>query len=309
MNTPALRSYFRTLSSLKACTRARLARLGAILACFTGMITAAPVLALVGPARLAPEFVPYVVMVLDTGSGDEASYCSASVITSDIVLTAAHCVSDPSHTRVFYRGRDELVLFDVRSIAIHPGYTPNLGQEDLASVDLALLRLSKPLPTLFKPVELTNSFRVKVGQQLRIVGFGIADEAERGTPGLLRTGILSVRGPESPIFVKLIDPNGTGLGGCTGDSGAPIFAVDQLTLVAVAIRAKGNNGYSCGAVTEAVLIGPQLPWLRKSLETWSKMENQSIKVWVIGLLLAAALVAVLQRSMNRSRAVPQAKDE
>jgi len=62
------------------------------------------------------------------------------------VLTAAHCVSGPSDTQVFIRGSEgKLVFFDVAAIAVHPGYRPNSGQQDSVSIDLALLRLAKPL--------------------------------------------------------------------------------------------------------------------------------------------------------------------
>ena len=74
----------------------------------------------------------------------------------------------------------------------------------------------------------------------------------------------------------MTDPDGNGLGGCTGDSGAPVFAVGRPALVAVAIRAKGNNGYACGAVTEAVLTGPQLPWIHEILVAWSGAKNLTL---------------------------------
>jgi Trypsin len=267
MNIRRMRGYFRIGSFAKKLLPARCLGLGTLLACLSGLVFTSPVFALVGPARQAPEFAPYVVMVLDSSSGD-ASFCTASVLAPDVVLTAAHCVSTLSGTQVFFRGgQDKLVFFDVASIAIHPEYRPN-GRKQLISIDLALVRLAKPLPPSFKPVELTDSGRVKTGQPLRIVGFGLGDEDERGTSGILRTGVLAVSGPKSSALIWLTDPEGSGLGGCTGDSGAPIFAVGQQKLVAVAIRAKGNNGYSCGAVTEAALTGPQLPWIRKFLQAW-----------------------------------------
>jgi hypothetical protein len=326
MNIPKMRGYCRIVSLAKAFLPAQLVGLGAILAFLSGLTLTAPAFALVGPARQAPEFIPYVVMVLDSSSGGGASYCSASVITRNVVLTAAHCVSDPSDTQVFFRGGEgrlvffaaawmawilasvliallvirfglvrarfaiqaglslvffgtalafylwsevaaRLVFFDVAAIAINPGYWPNSGQ-DTVSIDLALVRLARPLPASFGPVELQHNFPVEIGQPLRIVGFGHADEEKRGTSGVLRTAVLAVSGPKSPVLVRLTDPEGAGLGGCTGDSGAPVFAVGQPELVAVAIRAKGNDGYSCGASTEAVLAGPQLPWIRKILQAW-----------------------------------------
>jgi hypothetical protein len=237
------------------------------------MVLTAPVFALVGPAREAPEFTPYVVTVLDKSGGGRrgggASFCTASVIAPNVVLTAAHCASNLSNTRVFFRGgQGQLVLFDVASIAVHPEFRPNIGRKHLISIDLALLRLAEPLPPTFEPIELTESGPVATGQPFRMAGFGRADESVSGTSGVLRAGILVASGPKSPVLVWLTDPDGTGLGGCTGDSGAPVLTIGQPALVAVAIRAKGNDGYSCGAMTEAVLIGPQMPWLRKTLQTW-----------------------------------------
>jgi hypothetical protein len=272
MNIANMRGYFRIVSLARAFLPTPRAGVGTILACLSGMILTAPVFALVGHAREAPEFAPYVVTVLDKsggGRGGGASFCTASVIAPDVVLTAAHCVSNLSNTRVFFRGgHNQLVLSDVASIAVHPEFRPKIGRRHLIYIDLALLRLAEPLPATFKPIELTNSGPVATGQPFRMAGFGRADESVSGTSGVLRAGILVASGPKSPVLVWLTDPDGAGLGGCTGDSGAPVLAVGQLALVAVAIRAKGNDGHSCGAMTEAVLIGPQMPWVRKALQAW-----------------------------------------
>ncbi len=272
MNIANMRGYFRNVSLAKAFLPVPRVGVGTILACLSGMVLTAPVFALVGPAREAPEFAPYVVTVLDKsggGSGGGASFCTASVIAPDVVLTAAHCVSNLSNTRVFFRGdHGQLVLVDIASIAVHPEFRPKIGRKQLISIDLALLRLAEPLPPTFKPIELTDAGPVATGQPFRMAGFGRADESVSGTSGVLRAGILVASRPKSPVLVWLTDPDGTGLGGCTGDSGAPVLAIGQPALVAVAIRAKGNNGYSCGAMTEAVLIGPQMPWVRKTLQAW-----------------------------------------
>jgi hypothetical protein len=269
MNIAKMRGYFRNVSLAKAFLPAPRLGVGTILACLSGMVLTAPVFALVGPAREAPEFAPYVVAVLDKSGGGGASFCTASVIAQDVVLTAAHCASSLSNTRVFFRGgHSQLVLVDIASIAVHPEFRPKIGRKQLISIDLALLRLAEPLPPAFKPVELTDAGPVATGQPFRIVGFGRADESVSGTSGVLRAGILVASRPKSPVLVWLTDPDGTGLGGCTGDSGAPVLAIGQPALVAVAIRAKGNNGNSCGAMTEAVLIGPQMPWVRKTLQAW-----------------------------------------
>jgi hypothetical protein len=261
MNSLDLRGCFR-ISRLAA------GLLGNVLACALGMALAGPACALVGPAREAPEFVPYIVMVM-TRSGGGANFCTASVIAQDVVLTAAHCVTDIADTQVFFWASEgKLTFFDVMSIAKNPGFKPGAGRKHQISIDLALVRLAQPLPSSFKPVELAQLDHVTNGQPFRIIGFGRASEKVSGTSGVLRSGILVASGPRSPLLTWLVDPNRTGLGGCTGDSGAPVLTLDRPALVAVAIRAKGSDGYSCGAVTEAVLIGPQLPWLRAALRSW-----------------------------------------
>jgi Trypsin len=276
MNIANMRGYFQIASLAKAFLPAPRVGLGTILACLSGMVLTASVFALVGPAREAPEFAPYVVTVLDMSRSGGGDFCTASVIAPDVVLTAAHCVSNLSHTRVFYRGgHSQLVFFDVASIAIHPEFRPKIGRKHLISIDLALLRLAEPLPPPFKPIELRDSGPVATGQPFRMAGFGRADESVSGTSGVLRAGILVASKPKSPVLVWLTDPDGTGLGGCTGDSGAPVLAIGQPALVAVAIRAKGSNGYSCGAMTEAVLIGPQMPWVRKTLQAWGATWNMA----------------------------------
>ncbi|MGH6837431.1 MAG: S1 family peptidase [Methylocella sp.] len=271
MNIGNMRGNFRIVSLAKAFWPAPPAGLGAMLACLSGVVLSAPAFALVGPAREAPEFAPYVVTVLDKSGGGRggASFCTASVIAQDVVLTAAHCVSNLSDTQVLYRGgKSQLIPFDVASIAIHPEFRPKIGRKHLISIDLALLRLKQPLPPAFNPVTFADPSSVTAGQAFRIAGFGRASEDVSGTSGVLRAGILVARGPKSPVLVWLTDPDGAGLGGCTGDSGAPVLAIGQPALIAVAIRANGNKGHSCGASTEAVLIGPQMPWVRKVLQAW-----------------------------------------
>ena len=89
---------------------------------------------------------------------------------------------------------------DVASIAINPGYSPNTGQ-DTVSIDLALVRLAKPLPSSFKPVELLHDFSCRDRAAVADRGLGHADEEERGTSGVLRTAVLAVSGPKSPVLI------------------------------------------------------------------------------------------------------------
>lgn len=266
MNGASSRAYFRgkDLMLLRA------------MACLALLLLPAAASALVGQAREAPELEPYVVMVLDRSGGQKA-YCSASVIARNVVLTAAHCVADLQDlddTRVYFRdGEGRKVLLEVAAVAIHPQYQADAARRRLVSIDLALVRLAKPLPAAFTPVEVSNSVPVGIGETFRIAGFGVASERDSTTGGVLRVGNVVARGPKSAIFMWAADPSGEGLGACTGDSGAPIFAAAQPILVAVTVRAKGDSAHYCGALTQAVLIAPQRPWMEATLRDWSMAEN------------------------------------
>ncbi|HMF06172.1 MAG TPA: trypsin-like serine protease [Methylocella sp.] len=248
---------------------------------------ALPASALVGPAREAPQYAPYVVVVLDQ-TGSKTNVCSASVVARNVVLTAAHCVNGLAGAHVFYReSTGDGVLLGVQKIAINPDYAPDSSRQSAFSIDLALLLLSEPLPSKFRPVELDRTGPVAVGQRVRIAGFGLSDEDKvriasfgpsnediSGTSGVLRAGVLISSGPKSK-FAVLVDPAGTGLGGCTGDSGAPIFAGNGSQQVAVAIKARGEGGYQCGDSTLAVQLAPQMSWIRETLHDWGAVQGQA----------------------------------
>jgi Trypsin len=287
MNICAIGSSFRFIRCALVSVRGRdLAWQGLILSLCL-MAVAAPATALVGPAREAPQYAPYVVVVLDQNqTARETDFCSASVVAPNVVLTAAHCVSSAADMRVFYReswGRR--VFLGVDKIAINPDYTPEAARQGDFSIDLALLLLSEPLPQKFRPVEFDGAAPVAVGQRVHIAGFGLSDEDrmriasfgpseddKNGTSGVLRAGVLISSGPKSK-FAVLVDPAGRGLGGCIGDSGAPIFAGKEPLQVAVAIKARGEGGNPCGDSTVAVQLAPQLPWLRATLQAWGAVQG------------------------------------
>jgi hypothetical protein len=225
--------------------------------------------ALVGPARLAPELEPYVVTVLNR-SGGSAGFCTASVISQSVVLTAAHCVGAPDDTRIFFQNaKREPVLIETASIAINPGFRPDAIRRRVVSIDLALILLAEPLPPAFTPIDVAKTNSAEPGQKFLIAGFGVSDEAQGKTGGILRSGILVDTGPKSSVLLWAADPKQSGLGACTGDSGAPILAFDRPVVVAVAVWAKGHGGNRCGALTQAVLVAPQRHWIEATLNAWS----------------------------------------
>ena len=96
-----------------------------------------------------------------------------------------------------------------------------------ATADVALVKLAAPLGDLVQPAKLAPTRRVAVGENLIIAGFGVtAANTDRGL-GLPRMATLSVTGKPGSLQIRLVDlatrDLRTGLGACTGNSGAPAF--------------------------------------------------------------------------------------
>jgi len=230
------------------------------------MVLAAPwhAAALVGESQPAPELAGRLVMVLKR-SGGAAGFCSASVLAQDVVLTAAHCVGSPADTRVHYRGPNgEPVLAEVAAVQIHPGFRPDAAATRRPSIDLALIRLAQPLPARFTPLALSPD-GIRIGDEFRIAGYGVAREGQAATSGVLRAGRISARAPLSSILLWAEDPKHAGTGACTGDSGGAILTLGPPRLVAVIDWAEGASGRRCGSLTQAALVGPQRSWIERFL--------------------------------------------
>jgi secreted trypsin-like serine protease len=224
--------------------------------------------ALVGPAEEAADLAPHAVMVLKR-SPRASSFCSATVLSRDVVLTAAHCVATLADTRIHFKDeRGAPQLRDLAAIAIHPGFRADAIRARIRSIDLALVRLREALPNRFIPVTLSETRSLELGSKLRMAGFGVTREGDGKTAGTLRVGEISVSAPLSDTLLWLRDARG--LGACTGDSGGGVFLPDRSLLVGIIDWAEGANGRQCGSLTQAVLIAPHRAWIENVLQGWQK---------------------------------------
>lgn len=231
------------------------------------LLAATPALALGGAAARSGGWglSSHVVMVL----GTRGTVCTGTVLSSRVVLTAAHCTAGSKQVAVAYFEDGAPVLQVVTAVARHPGFSRNSA----VSVDIALLRLDNPLPARFQPVSIdAGGAAGQIGESLMIAGFGLADERDIKSAGTLRSAEVELLPRLYPRFLRIgLDSQLSSLAICKGDSGGPVFAGGggAPVLVGVVYAAeRTGKAKACGAAAQAVRVSPQRGWIDGVMARW-----------------------------------------
>lgn len=217
---------------------------------------ALPAHAIVGGSPAAADMARHVVMIVS----DRGSFCSASVIAPDLLLTAGHCVRKGANYRLLTYQGGKPVLSPLGGVAIHPQFDPGAYDTRHFTIDLALVKLDAPLAG-YAPLPLAAEAGIE-GAPYRVAGFGLTAKNAGKSGGTLREITLAGAPPISKVQLRLRDASGAG-GACQGDSGGPVLRAGVLVgVLASAVGANSNRG--CGGMTGVALLGTALPWIRSS---------------------------------------------
>ena len=198
--------------------------------------------------------------------GSRGTSCTGTAITRDLVLTAGHCIeTDTTYKVVEFDTARQPQLLDVREVARHPQFNLQTLFAHRATADIAVLKMSRPLPADIIPTTLANrAAPPQVGEILTVVGYGVAVRGDGKTGGTLRAAKLAVTGKPGNLQIRLVDPATSGaragMGACTGDSGAPVFA--GTALIGVVSWSTGPNMTDgCGGLTGVTPITLYRAWI------------------------------------------------
>jgi MYXO-CTERM domain-containing protein len=234
------------------------------------------------PAGAYPE----VVAIMDLGGSEPAQYyCSGTLVAPQVVVSAAHCVTDETcwqapcaayapETVGVYFGDDTTGGVPFAQVArVAAVYVPDtyprgeatndptgLGRDD----DIAVLVLAEPVPDITPaPVlDAAGLAALAAGTPALMVGFGATNPDYSGddgrkyfatTPFEQRTDWeVFIGGPGQPDT-------------CPGDSGGPAFLVDGTTrvLVGITVRGPDNTTVNCGVGGIDTLATPYLDWIAR----------------------------------------------
>jgi secreted trypsin-like serine protease len=191
--------------------------------------------------QAVPGSFPYLAVVYFRDGG-EAEACSGTVVSRNVVLTAAHCVVDgagsphrPATFRVITGEVDwevgDRVLSTVAAVAVHPEYAAAGERANWA--DAAVLQLSRPVAA--PPVRLAGSEAWAAGSAALIAGWGKVGPAQPGPAATLHYGTTAVQSadfcagqadrfdPAGQLCV--LDAADQAHSACNGDSGGPLLVV------------------------------------------------------------------------------------
>jgi hypothetical protein len=183
-------------------------------------------------------------------TSDTQFFCSGTLITETVVLTAGHCLeaSSPGNTQVFFGQNANTGNGDYRDVdewEVHP-------QFDFRHLigDIGIIRLASAAPAGISPIpHLPNALKLTAadaGKAVEFSGFGVTESGSDGAK-LHMQGTISLvcPGPDSCSNGEVVPKSfrySQGDGGpCSGDSGGPAFILRDTTEYVAGVTSYGDE--------------------------------------------------------------------
>lgn len=185
------------------------------------------------------------VSLLTTYDNKPFSFCTGTLISKNLILTATHCLkyAQKETSFVFIGAKLPKTFEGARTFAIenwitNPSYkevTDKNGSFITGLNDVALIRLKEDAPADATPVPvLDESISLKDGQSLLLAGYGLLSELNVPVyaDGLYYTHVSLAKTAWDSILVT--DQTGN-QGACAGDSGGPAYLETGKGFIVVGI--------------------------------------------------------------------------
>jgi|GEM_PF-896676 len=202
-----------------------------------------------------------------SANGPGGALCTASLISKNMAVTAAHCVQGNSYSPVMIFGNDvrspQSVHRLVTGEVINPAYGKRRGMDQ---GDIALVKFGGGLPSGYKPASLDTDGAIDKGERAILAGYGVSNARTHEGAGTLRKAEVSVANPRKGKSEMIFDQS-HGHGACHGDSGGPAYFKrgSKMILGGVTNRSYPNTAADdCAHKVVYTKVAAYRPWIEKS---------------------------------------------
>lgn len=229
-----------------------------------------------------------VLIKTDFGSKGQA-FCTASLISKNILLTAAHCVVGKDNKssqsgRVFFstnpacaKQQNQLTSIAYKKVIAHSDYK---AQGLVSSDDVALILLESDAPQGSVPLDVLTDFNLAgLNQRLFAVGYGSRKGYSRSDEYPVRLRVTHFEASQvekkgvylAASRVITIEQKKSGV--CAGDSGGPLIYLDNgvpkvLGVASTVLGDPNGGGESCSGTVNYKSLLNEKNWI---LETMAEL--------------------------------------
>ena len=196
----------------------------------------------------------------------KAYHCTATLIASDIALTAAHCLVSVAGTDLGFTLDADVTDGDLGEVVPvfralrHPGFRVRMPPEVSQADDIGLVVLRHPIEGVTPELLVDPGVPLPVadGSDLAVCGYGLALWYQPGAVGVKRDAFVEIDAM-SQFEVSTVPGDAQP---CNGDSGGPLFVrtPEGQRLFAVVSRSAGSSNH-CDVGAIATLTAPYVDWI------------------------------------------------
>lgn len=213
---------------------------------------------------IAQSTVLIVGQLVDEKTGKPGEYiCTGSLLASDLIVTAGHCVSgvDATKIRIVFAlavGKNKQPapnqIMSIKGYVANPHYKGEHYQ-GVDMGDIALIRLNGNAPAGYQAAKLGSP---SIGGLTVLAGYGITSAATHAGAGTLRKTTVAVVQRLGSTEILVDETHKTG--SCNGDSGGPAFTQSGGQLLLWGVTSRGD--LDCSQHGIYTLISAYSSWIQ-----------------------------------------------